>query len=222
MQTPISLAIERKGLTHEQVAQALGVSRQAVTRWASGAAPTLSNLRRLAELLGVSVSLLTGENIVVIDEKGEPSSRVEETSDLVLIPVLDVYGSCGGGGNPGDDLSPVQLIGVSPSAASSWPGVTGVNNLHIIHTLGDSMEPTLKRGSSAVIDKNQTTILADGIFILQAEAKIFIKRAKVKNAGSPTLLTNNKMSPPQTIPREIADTITVVGRLVLQIRADVL
>lgn len=56
MQTPISLAIERKGLTHEQVAQALGVSRQAVTRWASGAAPTLSNLRRLAELLGVSVS----------------------------------------------------------------------------------------------------------------------------------------------------------------------
>ena len=105
MQTPISLAIERKGLTHEQVAQALGVSRQAVTRWASGAAPTLSNLRRLAELLGVSVSLLTGENIVVIDEKGEPSSRVEETSDLVLIPVLDVYGSCGGGGTP-ETISP--------------------------------------------------------------------------------------------------------------------
>ena len=216
MQTPISLAIERKGLTHEQVAQALGVSRQAVTRWASGAAPTLSNLRRLAELLGVSVSLLTGENIVVIDEKGEPSSRVGETSDLVLIPVLDVYGSCGGGGNPGDDLSPVQLIGVSPSAASSWPGVTGVNNLHIIHTLGDSMEPTLKRGSSAVIDKNQTTILADGIYCLQAETRIFIKRVQV------TLLSDNKMYPPQTIPREIADTITVVGRLVLQIRADVL
>lgn len=222
MQTPISLAIERKGLTHKQVAQALGVSRQAVTRWASGAAPTLSNLRRLAELLGVSVSLLTGENIVVIDEKGEPSSRVEETSDLVLIPVLDVYGSCGGGGNPGDDLSPVQLIGVSPSAASSWPGVTGVNNLHIIHTLGDSMEPTLKRGSSAVIDKNQTTILADGIYCLQAETRIFIKRVQVNIDGSLTLLSDNKMYPPQTIPREIADTITVVGRLVLQIRADVL
>ena len=76
MQTPISLAIERKGLTHEQVAQALGVSRQAVTRWASGAAPTLSNLRRLAELLGVSVSLLTGENIVVIGSAATPKNIV--------------------------------------------------------------------------------------------------------------------------------------------------
>ena len=187
MKTPISLAIERKGLTHDQVAQALGVSRQAVTRWASGAAPTLSNLRKLADLLGVSVSLLTGENIVVIDEKGEPSSRNAENSDLVLIPVLDVYGSCGGGGTPVDDLSTVQLIGVSPSAASSWPGVTGVNNLHIIHTLGDSMEPTLKRGASAVIDKNQTTILADGIYCLQAETRISVSYTHL------TLPTNSRV-----------------------------
>lgn len=47
------------GMTQEQVAEALGVSRQAVSKWESGAAePTTSNLLALAKLYGVDLNEL--------------------------------------------------------------------------------------------------------------------------------------------------------------------
>ncbi len=47
------------GLTQEQVAEALGVSRQAVSKWENGTAePSTSNLLALAKLYEVDVSEL--------------------------------------------------------------------------------------------------------------------------------------------------------------------
>lgn len=51
------------GLSQEKLAELIGVSRQAITKWETGAgAPDLSNLVALAELFGVSVDeMLSGE-----------------------------------------------------------------------------------------------------------------------------------------------------------------
>ncbi len=52
----------QSGLSQEQVAAALGISRQAVAKWESGAsAPSTENLFRLAELFGTTVDLLLPE-----------------------------------------------------------------------------------------------------------------------------------------------------------------
>lgn len=49
----------RSGLTQEQVAEALNVSRQAVTKWENGqSAPSTENLFRLAQLFGTTVDLI--------------------------------------------------------------------------------------------------------------------------------------------------------------------
>ena len=52
-----------KGLTQEQLAEQLGVSRQAVSKWEKGLSePSTANLLALAKLYGVSVdALLQGE-----------------------------------------------------------------------------------------------------------------------------------------------------------------
>lgn len=54
---------KEQGLTQQQLAERLEVSRQAVSRWELGeTAPTMENLRRLSGLYGVSLShLLDGE-----------------------------------------------------------------------------------------------------------------------------------------------------------------
>ena len=51
-----------RNMTQEFVAESLGVSRQAVSKWESGASdPSTTNLRALAKLLGVKVEDLLKE-----------------------------------------------------------------------------------------------------------------------------------------------------------------
>ena len=52
----------RAGLSQEQVAEQVGVSRQAVAKWEAGqSAPSTENLRKLAQVLQVGLEELAGE-----------------------------------------------------------------------------------------------------------------------------------------------------------------
>lgn len=66
---------ERKGLTQEQLAESLEVSRQAVSKWETNAAtPDMANLIALAQEFGVSVAELT--------ETPEPSAPPPEPAEI--------------------------------------------------------------------------------------------------------------------------------------------
>ena len=55
----IKRAREERRLTQEQLAEAMEISRQAVSKWESGASdPSTANLLALAELYGVTVQEL--------------------------------------------------------------------------------------------------------------------------------------------------------------------
>lgn len=60
-QSVIGRIIAQRGLTQSDVAARMGLSRQAVQRWAGGATPSLANLRKLADILDVPLKFLTGE-----------------------------------------------------------------------------------------------------------------------------------------------------------------
>ena len=50
---------QRAGLSQEKLAERVGVSRQAVTKWEAGqSVPTGENLRRLAEIFGTTAGFL--------------------------------------------------------------------------------------------------------------------------------------------------------------------
>ena len=54
---------KEKGLSQEKVAEYMGVSRQAVTKWESNSSkPSSDNLIKLAELFDVKVDVLLGNN----------------------------------------------------------------------------------------------------------------------------------------------------------------
>lgn len=56
---------EAKGLTQEQVAQKLGVTQGTIAHWESGArTPTLTNMVKIADVLGVSLDEAMGRTAV--------------------------------------------------------------------------------------------------------------------------------------------------------------
>lgn len=75
---------EQSGLSQMVVAGKLGVSRQAVSRWESGAsAPSMENLRALANLYHTSLDWLCDESCLDPCEHaaGEPHADTEETKN---------------------------------------------------------------------------------------------------------------------------------------------
>ena len=73
---------KQKGLTQADVAEKLGISRQAVSRWEIGAAiPTLENIKILSELFDVSVEyLLQGDSGVEEEEHTEDKAIQNDTN----------------------------------------------------------------------------------------------------------------------------------------------
>lgn len=67
---------KRKGLTQENVAEALNIVRQTISKWEKGiSVPDADMLIKLAEILDVSVSELIGSDVA--DEKNEDMIAVE-------------------------------------------------------------------------------------------------------------------------------------------------
>lgn len=222
METNIGKAIRISGKTQDEVARELGVSRQAVTRWASGKTPTYENLIKLANFLGVSVSELTGEteikrNYHTVTDLSEPASN-----GLVRVPVLSVEASCGGPGLRNEKTDIVGAIDFEPYFLHSLPGVTGLSNLHIVHAHGDSMEPTIPARSICVVDANQRHIRGDGIYCLGADGDTFIKRVQKNLDGSLTLLSDNTRYPPQRLDKATLETVKIEGRVVLVLKVETL
>ena len=86
----ISALRREKGLKQEDIAQALGVSSQAVSKWENDqSCPDISLLPKLAKLLGVSVdTLLSGEEEKPAAEL-VPEQKRKDIKDMMLRVVID-------------------------------------------------------------------------------------------------------------------------------------
>ena len=81
---------KRKGLTQEELARALYVSRTAVSKWESGRGyPNIDSLKAIAGFFGVTVdALLSGEELLSIAE-ADTRDRARQTRCLVF-GLLDI------------------------------------------------------------------------------------------------------------------------------------
>ena len=87
----------KAGLSQDALAELVGVSRQAVTKWESGASsPTAANLFKLAEIFGTTVDLLTDkekseENKISDGEKEKKDGRKMSLSVTAAALTAAVY-----------------------------------------------------------------------------------------------------------------------------------
>lgn len=80
-----------RGLTQEELAEALFVSRTAISKWESGGGyPSIDSLKEIASYFSVSIDdLLSGEQLIFIAEK-ENKSNLNSVCDL-LLGVVDLF-----------------------------------------------------------------------------------------------------------------------------------
>lgn len=86
------LRIER-GLSQEKLSEALGLSRQSISKWEQGnSAPEIDNIKKLSEYFGVSVeSIINGEpdsiEAIINRTEQKPQSAEEEPKEKAQEPV---------------------------------------------------------------------------------------------------------------------------------------
>ena len=122
---------KRKGLTQEQLAESLYVSRTAVSKWESGRGyPNIDSLKRVAEFFSVSIDdLLSDDNpLSAAEEKTEPKenpflNRIFGLLDLstVLFLFLPFFGQASAGRICGVSL--LSLTGISPYLKAVYSGI---------------------------------------------------------------------------------------------------
>ena len=132
---------KRQGLTQEQLAESLYVSRTAISKWESGRGyPSIDSLKRVVEFFSVTIDgLLSGDDVLsVTEEKPEPQEksfreRIFGLLDLstALLLFLPFFGQASDGNIHGVSL--LTLTGSSPYMRTAYFSiVTGMIALGIL------------------------------------------------------------------------------------------
>ena len=83
---------KNKGLTQEELAEKLGVSRQAVAKWESGQVyPDIYNLIQISNMMNVSVDYLVKDQTCAVDISPQQRTDLEELIDFRLEANVKTY-----------------------------------------------------------------------------------------------------------------------------------
>lgn len=134
---------------------------------------------------------------------------IEETNKFFNIRYYaDIRASAGGGAEVFDEN--FEMITLDEKIMHNMVGL-GNTELEAIHVDGESMEPTLQDGSIVFVDRSQTNINKNGIFIAATTGGLFIKRIHQRADGMIELISDNSIYPPQAIS---PDEMTIIGKVV--------
>jgi len=206
----------------DRLAREMKVSPSAFRKWLKGEAePSRERLVALARTAGVGVAWLAeGEGAAPVFEPlpstrrrpfaGESESSTD-WSKFVLLP------KHAGAAAAGSKTPVAPSDGGYLALRHDWiRSVCGMEpeNLRLELAIGESMTPTIRNGSTMLIDTTDTGIRSHGIYVLEISGERLVKRIQRKHDGSLVLLSDNSLYQPDVIPIHQAAEVTVIGRVV--------
>ena len=121
----------------------------------------------------------------------------------------DIRASAGGGAEVFDEN--YETVTIDETLLRTVAGLADPKNLDAIHVDGESMEPTLSDGSIVFIDRTQTDVRKEGIYIAATTAGLFIKRIRLRADGMVELISDNPAYAPEVL---AGDEVRIVGKVV--------
>ena len=136
--------------------------------------------------------------------------------ESVVIPLLDIRASMG----PGTDLSTgneaIQLIRLNRGWLRENVRGVSANHLAIVTGKGDSMSPTFEDGSTLLVDHSISDIKIDGVYVIDRDGELFIKRMQRKLTGGYVMISDNPKFQPQDVDQGSVETLRVLGRVLCE------
>ena len=218
----ICLLMSRRRMTNAELAEKLGVSRQAVQFWCVGRSlPKGTNMVRLAEFFGVSPEWLRTGDV-----------HATPTTPVSVPPLLD----------DGESLPPGYSVVKSfrlefhadpaGGAQISWEDAHDIERAIIrddvfrkAHTraefcrqvcvAGDSMEPSLYAGDRIVfIDEGDPRIIDGAVYAMAIGGDLKVKRLYRKADGTLIIHSDNPAYPDDVITNDDQTLVRIFGRVI--------
>ena len=158
--------------------------------WEAGKASPKSEFYTAAQPLGLDVAyIITGSRTRGVLSGPAPAPLAPE--DTIYVPLLSATASMG----PGCELSADDVIMGDVPLSRPWLRdhlpKSRPEALRLIHAYGDSMQGTLSSGDFGVCDTDKTTADVDGVYVLEAHGRLFIKRVTQRMDGRHEVTSDN-------------------------------
>jgi phage repressor protein C with HTH and peptisase S24 domain len=188
------LAEARGRKTQEELAQELGVHKNTLARYERGdRIPDTDFVLAFCTKLRISPNwlLLGAEPKLLPDVIEQPmppyakhdlakATPEDILSRFVLIPVYDVRAAAGYGGLV-EDKEPIDWWAYSREWLDREVRVP-YHRLAIIYIAGNSMEPDLHDGDPAMVDRGDTEVLREGVYVFSLDGHVFVKQISLDGA----------------------------------------
>lgn len=201
MAAAIRSAIEESDLTQKGIADAFGVTEQAVSGWLRTGKVDKRKLPRLAQLTGKPLSHFG------MGEPGEAVSTPATTGRYVRVQQLDGDADMGDGRINEDFPDIVRAMDFAPTYIRSLVGfVPPPGRLVLVTGRGDSMIPIINPGESLMVDTGVTSYDGDGIYLLNTGNGQQVKALQDRGDAVYVVSANAALYPAFAMPRN-----TVIG-----------
>ncbi|MGX2969232.1 XRE family transcriptional regulator [Ursidibacter sp. B-7004-1] len=213
----LQFVMSEKGITQQKLADLIGITQQSVNKIVKGDTLNPKNIVEIANALGVDVQWLRSGDGIVPDfaKLSEKTTAYEEESNVISIPLLDIYASAGNGAYQSSDLVDVITeIHYNPQQFQRL--FTGINHEHIqlINVKGDSMEPTLNSGDLLFVNIRIQHFDGDGVYVFNYDGTLFIKRLQ-KTGNKLTVISDNPTYEKWHITAEEEPFLTIYGKVLV-------
>ncbi len=140
-----------------------------------------------------------------------PESLHDMTESIIRVKYFkNINASAGGGAiNEREDF---EYLRIDKEIANLLGGVQKLKDIESIKVYGDSMEPLLKNGAIVFIDTTKKEMKKDGVFVLNIDGLVFIKKVDIASDGSLDLISENSIYPVENV--ALDEHTKVVGKVI--------
>ena len=163
------------------------------------------------ELLNFCAKRSIAINWLLYDQS--PESLIEATNQFYMVRYFDAINASAGGGATIDDERGEELA-IEPHFLATLGGESELKNIEAINVTGDSMEPTFLNGDIIFLNRTKIDISRGGVFAIQTEDMLLVKRLQKRIDGKIDIISDNKdfYLPQIAEPGQINVLGRVVGR----------